>query len=182
MIARYRGQCACKMLTRSDTRTTFCNIHHRYEKPLIKLLQKEFWPPLTCRQGRKCVGEQLRQSVPSKLWNCALCLLVSGGGCDSCHCHGKQNVSWYALQCSTNEACPKRRLSQATRFCYKPMSRNSRPSLFTNPAFFIQSHKSRTGARTGLLHRMHALSMLRKPGMHLASTVTELGSCGTKVA
>ena len=34
-IASYRGQCAFKMLTRTDARTSFCNIHHRYENPLI---------------------------------------------------------------------------------------------------------------------------------------------------
>ena len=37
-IASYRGQCAFKMLTRPEACTSFCNIHHRYENPLIKLL------------------------------------------------------------------------------------------------------------------------------------------------
>ena len=39
-IASYRGQCAFKMLTSTDARTSFCNIHHRYENPLIKLLHR----------------------------------------------------------------------------------------------------------------------------------------------
>ena len=39
-IASYRAQCAFKMLTRTDARASFCNIHHRYENPLIKLLHR----------------------------------------------------------------------------------------------------------------------------------------------
>ena len=37
-ITSYRAQCACKILTRTDTRTSFCNIDHRYENPLYKTL------------------------------------------------------------------------------------------------------------------------------------------------
>ena len=41
-IASYSGRCAFKILKRTDARTSLCNINHRYENPLIKLLHRGF--------------------------------------------------------------------------------------------------------------------------------------------
>ena len=63
-------------------------------------------------------------------------------------------------------------LSQARRFCYKPKSRNGRPSPVTNPAFLIHGRSSNT-----MLGPVQSLNPLRDKPTHVRTLFSQTQTC-----